>query len=68
MGRDISTAQIVVEPETPGDPRTLFRVYMYGRVHGSGLTSAQAHLLVGEILQTMVLQDIGLRGPSIMAR
>jgi hypothetical protein len=47
--------KIVVEQEKPGDPRTLFRVMMYGKIFAEGLTAAQAHVIVGDILETMVL-------------
>ena len=43
------TANIVVEPEHPGNPRSLFRVYAFGRVYEEGLTAAQTHALVGDL-------------------
>ena len=42
--------RIVVELETPGDSRTMFRLRMDDKVVGESLTAVQAHLLVGEIL------------------
>jgi hypothetical protein len=42
--------RIVIETETPGDSRTMFRVRMDDLVLGKNLTAAQAHLIVGEVL------------------
>ena len=42
--------RIVIETETPGDSRTMFRVRMDDLVIGQNLTAAQAHLIVGEVL------------------
>jgi hypothetical protein len=50
-----STANIIVEPENPGNPRSLFRVYAFGRVYEEGLTAAQAHVLVGDFLEALIL-------------
>ena len=41
--------QIVVETETAGDSRTMFRLRIDANVIAEGLTAAQAQLLVGEI-------------------
>jgi hypothetical protein len=41
--------RIVIESETPGDSRTMFRVRMNDLVIGQNLTAAQAHLIVGEV-------------------
>jgi hypothetical protein len=46
---------IVIEAETPGDSRTLFRLRIDDKVIGEKLTAAQVHLLVGEILERIVL-------------
>ena len=43
-------ARIVVELETPGDSRSLFRLWIDDQVVGERLTAAQAYLLVDEIL------------------
>jgi hypothetical protein len=51
--------KIVVEQEKPGDLRTLFRVLVYGEIFADGLTAAQAHVIVGDILETMVLPQNG---------
>jgi hypothetical protein len=45
--------QIHVEAEAPGDSATLFRLRIDERIVGEGLTAAQTHLLVGEILSRM---------------
>jgi hypothetical protein len=47
--------RIVIETETLGDSRTLFRVRMDDLVVGQNLTAAQAHLLVGEILDRITI-------------
>jgi hypothetical protein len=47
--------RIVVEAETPGDSRTLFRVKMGEKLIGYELTAAETHLLVGEILEHIAL-------------
>jgi len=47
--------QIVIELETPGDSRTMFRLLIDNNLIAEGLTAAQAHILVGEILERIVL-------------
>jgi hypothetical protein len=47
--------RIVIEIETPGDARTMFRVLMDNLVIGQNLTAAQAHLIVGEVLDRITL-------------
>ena len=47
--------RIVIEAETPGDSRTMFRVRMDDLVLGENLTAAQAHLIVGEVLDRITL-------------
>ena len=47
--------QIVVEAETPGDSRTMFRMRIDANLIAEDLTTAQAHLLVGEILERIAL-------------
>jgi hypothetical protein len=47
--------RIVIELETPGDSRSLFRLRLDNKVVGENLTAAQAHLLVGEILDRITL-------------
>jgi len=39
--------QIVIEAETPGDPRTMFRLRIDTSAIAEGLTAVQAHVLVG---------------------
>jgi hypothetical protein len=46
----MSVERIVIELETPGDSRSLFRLRLDDKVVGEYLTAVQAHLLVGEIL------------------
>ena len=43
--------QIAIELETPGDSRTMFRLRIDARLIADDLTAAQAHVLVGEILE-----------------
>ena len=47
--------RIVIELETPGNSRSLFRLRLDNKVVGENLTAAQAHLLVGEILDRITL-------------
>ncbi len=47
--------QIVIELETPGDSRTMFRLRIDKNAIAEGLTAAQAHILVGEILERIAL-------------
>ena len=47
--------QIVVEAETLGDLRTMFRLRIDANLIAEDLTTAQAHLLVGEILERIAL-------------
>jgi hypothetical protein len=47
--------QIVIEAETPGDSRTMFRLRIDANPIAEGLTAAQAHILVAEILERIVL-------------
>ena len=47
--------KIVIETETPGDPRATFRVTAGAKVIGERLIAVQAHILVGEILERLVL-------------
>ena len=49
--------QIVIEAETPGDSRTMFRLRMDASVIGDGLTAVQAHVLVGEILARITIPN-----------
>ncbi len=51
--------QIVIEVETPGDSRTMFTLRIDSIAIGEGLTAAQAHLLVGEILDRITLPKSG---------
>jgi hypothetical protein len=46
---------IVIEAETPGDSRTMFRVRIDKDVIDEGLTAAQTHNLVGQILDQISL-------------
>ena len=47
--------RIVIEPETPGDSGSLFRLLVGEKVIAEGLTAAQAHILIGDILEKMTL-------------
>jgi hypothetical protein len=51
----MSVERIVIELETPGDSRSLFRLRLDNKVVGEKLTAVQAHLLVGEILDRITL-------------
>jgi hypothetical protein len=43
--------QIVIEAETPDDSRTMFRLRVDDTLVGEGLTTAQAQIVVGEVLE-----------------
>ena len=47
--------QIVIEAETPGNSRTMFRLRMDASIIADGLTAVQAHVLVGEILERVAI-------------
>ena len=47
--------QVVIEAETPGDSRTMFRLRIDKNLIAEGLTAVQAHILVGEILERIAL-------------
>ena len=57
--------RILVELETPGDSRTLFRLLIDDKVVGRGLTAVQAHLLVGEVLDRVTLPRQRMADPPI---
>jgi hypothetical protein len=47
--------RITIEAETPAEGASLFKLWLDDKVIGEGLTAAQAHLLVGEILARIAL-------------
>jgi hypothetical protein len=46
---------IVIEAETPGDSRTMFRLRIDKELIGEGLTAAETRNLVGEVLERIAL-------------
>jgi len=56
-------ATIAIEAELPGDSRTMFRLRVNGKIIGERLTAAQAHLLVGDVLERIVLPNKARRAP-----
>ena len=56
--------RILVELETPGDSRTLFRLLIDDKVVGHSLTAVQAHILVGEVLDRITLPRQRTAGPQ----
>jgi hypothetical protein len=44
-----------LKPKRPGDSRTMFRLHVDAKLISEGLTAAQAHLLICEILERLVL-------------
>jgi hypothetical protein len=56
--------RILVELETPGDSRTLFRLLIDDKVVGDSLTAVQAHILVGEVLDRLTLPRQRMAGPK----
>ena len=47
--------EIVIEAETPGNSRTMFRLRINANSIAEGLTAVQAHVLVGEILERIAV-------------
>jgi hypothetical protein len=47
--------RIVIEAETPGDSRTMFRLRIDASLIADDLTSVQAHILVGEIFERIAM-------------
>jgi hypothetical protein len=59
------SASIRIELETVGDPRSTFRLQIGDKVVDANLTAMQAHLLVGEILERIVLREaVAARDPT----
>ena len=56
--------RILVELETPGDSRTMFRLLIDDKVVGDSLTAVQAHILVGEVLDRITLPRKRTPGPQ----
>jgi hypothetical protein len=57
--------QIVIEAETPGDSRTMFRLLIDASLIAEELTAVQAHILLGEILEQVALPKASERAPSV---
>ena len=49
--------RIVIETETDGDSRSLFRLSVGEKLVAEGMTAAQAHLLVGDIFERLALPN-----------
>lgn len=49
--------RIVIEFEAPNDSSALFRVIVADKIVDDGLTAAQTHILVGEILERLTLPN-----------
>jgi hypothetical protein len=47
--------RIVIELETPGDSRTMFRLRIDDSAIADDLTAAQAHVLIGEVLDRITM-------------
>jgi hypothetical protein len=56
--------RIVIETETPGDSRTMFRVRTDDLVIGQNLTAAQAHLIVGQVLDRITIPRSARKPPK----
>ena len=61
-------AIVAVEAETAGDSRTMFRLRINGKVIAEHLTAAQAHLLVGDALERIVLPAPPSQAQAALAR
>ncbi|HLJ70317.1 MAG TPA: hypothetical protein VKU03_03300 [Roseiarcus sp.] len=60
MTRDVATEPletITIEPETRGDSRSLFRVFFNHRLLADQLTAAEAHGLIGDLLERAALPN-----------
>jgi hypothetical protein len=57
--------QIVIEAETPGDSRTMFRLRIDSSLIAEDLTAVQAHILVGEILERIAVPKPSERALAI---
>jgi hypothetical protein len=58
--------RILIEAETPGDSRAMFRLRIDTTPIADGLTAAQAHLLVGRALERIALPKAALgRGAAV---
>jgi hypothetical protein len=53
--------RIVIEPEVDGDNSALFRLLVGEKLVAEGMTAAQIHILVGDILEQITLQ----KNPSV---
>ena len=49
--------RIAIELEAPGDSRMMFRLRMDASLIAENLTAAQAHVLVGEILERITIPN-----------
>jgi hypothetical protein len=56
--------RIIIEPGEPGDFRALFRLLVGEKVVAEGMTAAQIHILVGDILEKMTLQKSQSGAPT----
>ena len=59
--------QLAIELETRGDSRTKFRLRIDASLIADDLTAAQAHVLVGEILERITLPKRSEGAPLAMA-
>jgi len=55
--------QIVIDAETPGDSRTMFRLRMDASIIADGLTAAQAHVLVAKSSNELPCRSRLIRPP-----
>jgi hypothetical protein len=65
--KGLMVRQITIELETPGDSRTMFRLRIDGSFIADDLTAAQAHILVGEILERITLPKSSAEGSPTTA-
>jgi hypothetical protein len=49
--------RIVIELESPGDSRTMFRLLIDEKLIADGMTAAQTHILIGDILERLALPN-----------
>jgi hypothetical protein len=58
---------IIIQTESPGAPRTLFRIAIGDKIIAEDMTVGQAYMLAGDILERLVRPTL-LRRRSLLSR
>lgn len=53
MSDTVIALPIVIEAETPGEPHSALRILCGGHVRGEAMSAAQAHVMIGELLEAL---------------